>query len=301
MPPFLGTTRMLRTTPLCTAAVLALACLSGCARWLAGTTPIEGARLPAVPIPPDSAVLEITFARLPLADEEAYREIWQHADEQYFSTDLRRRLLANGLRCGILGNQLPPRLCEVLDRNSGPAIERIEDALDAEAELTRSDRRIQCRSGRRAKVYTSKRIENMALLTQEEGPVRGWLLSDAQCLFGMKVYPQGDGRAKVELVPEVEHGQLKTQYVGREGVVMPQVARERVVLEQFGIEAVLTPGHILMISTTPEPKGVGEQFFVEQAGGLRVRALLLIRLAVTQHDDLFAPDRMPAPLATPVE
>ena len=277
-----------------------LALLCGCAQW--SPAPVsEVNRLPTPPLPADSVVLEIAFARMPLSDTASYDEIWQQTDEQAFDTDLRRQWAANGLRCGILGSQLPARLREVLDRNAGSLEQQAEEAIDAQSEASRANRRIQCRSGRRAKLYTSKTFDSLALLTQEGGTVRGWPLSQAQCLFGMKTYPLGDGRAKIDLVPEVEHGELKTQYVGRDGTVMPQLGRERVVLDSLKLDATIAPGHVLMISTTPEAKGLGEHFFVEETGTSQVRSLLLIRLAVTQHDDLFAPDRLAAPLATPAE
>jgi hypothetical protein len=44
---------------------------------------------------------------------------------------------------------------------------------------------------------------------------------------------------------------------------------------------------------------MGQHFFVEQTGAAQVRTLLLIRLAVSQHDDLFAPDQLARPVATP--
>jgi len=281
-------------------SLILLASLCGCAQWV-NTTGDEVSSLPSPPLPSDSVVLEVAFARLPLSDADSYDEIWQQTDEQAFSTDLRRQWAANGLRCGMLGSQLPSKLREILDRNAGSLVEQAEAALDAQGESTRGDRRIQCRSGRRAKVYCSKAFDQLAVLTQERGTVRGWQLPKAQCLFGLKTYPLGDGRARINLVPEVEHGEMRTQYVGRDGTVMPQLGRERVVLESLALDATLPPGHVLMISTTPECKGLGEHFFVEQTTAAEVRSLLLIRLAVTQHDDLFAPDQLATPLATPTE
>lgn len=282
------------------AAFTLVASLPGCAQWVQ-TTATEANKLPAVALPPDSVVLEVAFARLPLTDEAAYEEIWQQTDEQAFSTDIRRAWAANGLRCGILGSQLPTKLREVLDADADSLLTQAENALDSQGEAGRGNRRIQCRSGRRAKVIASKSFDNLALLAQESGTVRGWALTQAQCLFGLKVYPLGDGGAKLNLVPEVEHGPMKTQYVGREGTVMPQLARERVVLDNLLLDASLSPGQVLLISTTPQAKGLGQAFFVEQTGNAEVRQLLLIRLAVSQHDDLFAPDQLATPVATPAE
>jgi hypothetical protein len=256
--------------------------------------------LPPPSLPASSVVLEVAFVRVPLADEAAYGGIWSEVDEQHFPTELRRRMAANGLRCGIVGMQLPPRLKEALDDSEPGAVERGEDSA-ADPELDRAPRRIQCRGGQRAKVMVTKQLETLSLLLLEDNRVRGLPLSQAQCLFGLKAYPQGDGRAKIELTPEVEHGEMKTQFIGRDGAVMPQLGQDRVVLDKLRLSAMLAPGHVLMVSGTPEVKGVGSSYFTETDSGTIYRRILLVRLAVTQYDDVFAPDQMVTPLATPGE
>ncbi|MCE9525276.1 MAG: hypothetical protein K8R36_04395 [Planctomycetales bacterium] len=272
---------------------------SGCA--LLNTTEEPAApSLPAPPLPTNSVVLEVAFARIPLADEAAYHSIWSEVDEQHFPTELRRQMSDNGLRCGIVGMQLPPKLKEALDDSQPGAVERGEDSA-ADPELDRAPRRIQCRSGQRAKILVTKQQETFSLLLKEDNHVRGFFLSQAQGLFGLKTYPQGDGRAKIELTPEVEHGEMKTQFIGRDGAVQPQMGQDRVVLDKLRLSAMIAPGHVLMLSTTPEVKGVGSSFFTETDSGTSYRRILLVRLAVTQYDDLFAPDQMVTPLATPAE
>lgn len=273
---------------------------SGCALLNTTEKPIAAKALPPLALPANSVMLEVAFARLPLTDTAAYDSIWSQVDEQHFSADLRRQLAANGLRCGLVGMQLPPQLKDALDDSQPGAIERGEDS-PGDPELDRAPRRMQCRSGQRAKILVTKQLESLPLLVTEDHGVRGYPLSQAQCLFGLKVHPQGDGRAKLELTPEVEHGEMKTQFVGRDGSVLPQIGRDRLVLDKLRLTATLAPGHVLMLSGTPEVKGLGNSFFTESESGSTYRRLLLIRLAVTQYDDLFAPDQIVTPLATPSE
>ena len=47
------------------------------------------------------------------------------------------------------------------------------------------------------------------------------------------------------------------------------------------------PGQTLILSCTPESKGLGQNFFVDTSHGDPQQKLLLIRLAQTQRDDLF--------------
>jgi hypothetical protein len=278
-------------------AVTAGLTLAGCARL--ETQPEEPSKLPPARMSGDSVVLEVAFVRLPAADSDAYDAIWDEADEQHFSAELRRGLAANGLRAGVLGQQLPSELRELLDTAPNILEDRSEDVTTSDAEVNRSSRRMQCRTGRRAKILVSKTHPALALLLSEEGQVRGHQLADAQCLLALKPYPQGDGRVKLDITPEVEHGQLRTQWVGSEGSLMQRVGRDRLIFDRLRLEAMLTPGQVLIVANTADIKGLGEHFFSETAGGTVERTLLLVRLAQTQFDDLFAGEQALAPLVTP--
>ena len=271
--------------------------MAGCARL--ETQPEEPSKLPPARMSGDSVVLEIAFVRLPAADSEAYGAIWDEADEQHFSADVRKGLAANGLRAGILGQHLPSELRQLLDAAPNILEDRSEDVATSDAEVNRASRRLQCRTGRRAKILVSKTHPALALLLSEEGQVRGHQLAEAQCLLALKPYPQGDGRVKLDITPEVEHGQLKTQWVGSEGSLMQRIGRDRLIFDRLRLEALLTPGQVLLVANTADIKGLGEHFFSETAGGTVERTLLLVRVAQTQHDDLFVGEQALAPLVTP--
>lgn len=280
-------------------AILAVG--SGCARWVTNL-PEETSKLPPPRMSPDSVVLELAFVRIPVTDQATNDAVWAEADEQHFPPELRRQLSANGLRMGVLGQELPQKLREALDAASAQALEdRSEDVATSDTEVNRAQRRLQCRTGRRAKIVVTKTHAKLPLLTIEEGQIRGNELTNAQCLFAFKPYPQGDGRVRLDMTPEVEHGEMTTRWVGQEGSLMQRVGRERLVLDRLRSAATLALGQVLVISTTSEVKGVGERFFTEPAGGTVERTLLLVRVAQTQFDDLFAPEQIPAPLATPAE
>jgi hypothetical protein len=291
---------MSRRELLAMALIGGLVWAGGCAPW--NINPEEPSKLPPARMSADSVVLEIAFVRLPESDAAGDQAIWLEADEQHFPPELRRELAANGLRIGVLGQQLPAQLRAALDAAAMSALEeRVEDVDSSEGEASGRQRRLQCRTGRRAKIVVSKSFPTLPLLTREGGQIRGNDLKGAQCLLAIKPYPLATGRVKLDVTPEVEHGELKTQWVGQEGSLMQRVGRERLVLDRLRAEATLTPGQVLVISTTPETKGLGEHFFTEAAGGRVERTLLLVRVAQTQWDDLFAPEQISAPLATPGE
>ncbi len=289
-----------RRTLLCAVPGLALANLVGCAPF---KVPDE---LPSRLLPParmsaDSVILEIGHAQVPVADQAAYDEIWQQADEQSLPLELRQELARNGLRCGILGKRLPERIRELMAQKSDAVNQRSEDLNVGDIEVDRQTRRLQCRAGRRAKILCSKSFDELSLLTRDAGAVRGRQLYKAQCLFGLKPYPQGDGRVRIDLLPEVEHGELKQQWVGGEGTLMQRIGREKITFEALRLSLTLAPGQMLVVSAGEQPKGLGEHFFIESVGGTPTRSLLFVRLAHTQHDNLFAPELSALPLATPGE
>jgi hypothetical protein len=272
---------------------------AGCARLdLAAKTP---GKLPPARLSPDAVVLDMAFVRLPAADQERYDSIWTAADEQVFSPELRRELATNGLRVGVFGQQLPTSVRELVDAKQTALDERSEDLDAGDVEVRGGNRHLQVRAGRRTKILASKTYPALAVLLNEDGQVRGHHFNQAQCVLALKPYPQGDGRVKLDLTPEIEHGELKSQWARGEGMLMQRLGRERLVLDRLRLEALLSPGEWLVLSSSAEIKGLGQYFFAETAGGTVERTMVLVRLSQTQLDDLFAPAQTSATLATPGE
>lgn len=297
MPParyYLTRRQLLASLPAWAAAVV------GCAQ-VEVPDDIQGRLLPAARMSPDSVILEIGYAQMPLAERALSDEVWHQADEQALALELRQDLARNGLRCGILGKRIPEKVRALMDQQSTAVDRRSEDLDVGQVEVDRQTRRLQCRAARRVKVLCSKSFPQLSLLTRDGGSVRGRQLEKAQCLFALKPYPQNDGRVQIDLLPEVEHGELKQQWVGGEGTLMQRVGRDKVTFDALRVSLSLAPGQMIVISAVEEPIGLGEHFFVESVGGTPHRSLLFVRLAHTQHDDLFAPELSALPLATPGE
>jgi hypothetical protein len=107
----------------------------------------------------------------------------------------------------------------------------------------------------------------------------------------LKSYPQGDGRVRIELLPELHYGEMKQNWAGSQGVLQLQVGRSKLGFEQLAFEATLSPGEFLVIASLPKrPGSIGHYFLTDSTGGKLEQKLLLIRLAQTQYDDLFSPE-----------
>ena len=255
---------------------------------------------PASRLPTDAVVLDVAFLRLRASDTEAYRSIWDAADEQHFPAEVRVHLAANGLRAGIYGQQLPSQLRELLDAKPS-TLEDVSEGVASDLDIGGNRQHLPVRAGHRSIIKASRVHPTLAVLLSEEGNVHGHQLSDVRCIFSLKPYPLGDGRVKLGLTPEIEHGESKTRWTGGEGMLIQQTGQERLILDKLRIDAVLSPGQSLILSGTSEIKGLGEYFFSQPAVGTVERRLLLIRFSQTQFDDLFAPAQTSAPLATPGE
>jgi hypothetical protein len=247
--------------------------------------------LPSTRMPSDSVALEATFVRIPAGQAELNTQLWQQIDEQCIPVDQRRRLNDNGFRCGLVGSQMPDRLRQVLDQQQSTPLDQ---EVQSEMDVLKNSKRVHHRAGRRCEFVTHAPQPNMVVLYREarQQKVGGQVFHDAQCVLASRCYPEGHGGARLELVPEVHHGEPRKQWVASEGTFHPLTGREREVFTDLMIDVQLAPGQTLILSCTDEIKGLGQNFFVEAGPGDAQRKMFLIRLAQTQRDDLFDVDEV---------
>lgn len=279
-----------KKTPL---AGLAMLLLAGCSPWL--RTPIDDNVLPAPLLTPETVVLEIAFVHLAANERDVEEALWQQIDEQTVPVEIRRELSSNGLRVGLAGTQLPQELRSLVQRTakSLETAHAAEDLATAESAGLARQRRLQMRAGRRGKVVVTTTRTLLSVLARDaEGRVQGKSYRDAQCLFGLKGFPQGDGRTQIQLTPEIEHGELKNNWVPIDGALVQQVGKQREVYENLIVELNLSPGQTMVLGATQPACGIGQHFFTTDEP-VQQRTLLLVRVAQTQLDDLFQ-----APAAT---
>lgn len=261
--------------------------LQGCSSWKAVTP--ESLELPVPRMSPDSVTMEITFVRVPAGEADIVQRIWQQIDEQSLSPAQRQHLNDNGLRCGLVGVQLPPGLRELLQAEQQTSA--LQEATPGDVDVLKQQRRVQCRRGRRSEIVTSTPRDEMVVLHKDEPSqkVVGKTLRDAQCVLAARCYPQGDGAVRVELTPEIHHGTPRKQWLAGEGTFHLVTGRERQTYTDLLLPVTLTPGQTLVVSCTPE-FGLGHNFFLDTSHGDAQLKLLLIRLSQTQRDDLFEAD-----------
>jgi hypothetical protein len=150
---------------------------------------------------------------------------------------------------------------------------------------------LQLRAAKRGEILVSGLYESLPLLENTNGHLRGKPYPNGQGLLSVKSYPQPDGRVRLDLLPELHYGEPKINYVGDHGIIRLETGRSKKVFEQLALSATLSAGEMLLVTSLPQrPGSAGHYFFTEQTNGALEQKLLIIRLAQTQHDDLFGPE-----------
>lgn len=243
-------------------------------------------RLPPSKLSPDSVVLEVAQLSIPADDEEWTDIVWTELDEQVLSCEMRRALIANGIRVGIAGSRLPDAVYQELGRLPDADDTQPTDVL---AETMNLYRRVQLRSGARSDIVMRGPMETMVSFAEIDDGVTGQSLDLAQPQFAMVATPRGDGSVSLQLTPEIHYGQSKQKFVGENGVFHIEAGRDQITYDDLAITADLASGQTLVVTSAGPKHSIGGNFFQDEREEGN-RTLLLIRLAQTQYDDLFGED-----------
>jgi len=247
----------------------------------------------------ESVVLDLWFVRLP-PDPTAEAAVWSAVDEHEFPRDTRQRLSANGFRVGVCGPQLPAALEEILrndlttpDETSHPDV--ADAGLTQGAEFTPvpatqsrvRHRHLQIRPQAETQVVASDVQEQLTFLVDHDGRITGRTVRQGQALFTLQVEKAASGGMRVELVPEIHHGQAKQKYVAIDGGYGLETSRPHEVFDALRVAAELAAGELLLLSSSADrPGSLGDCFF--HGSSPAARRLLLIRLSQSPDYGLFA-------------
>lgn len=289
------------------------AMLAGCSVWSLPADLDSPLKLPQMS--PDSVVLEVAVLDVPAGETWDREELWREVDEQCLPLETRQRLSAAGLRAGILGTQLPAWVRSHLESQQKAVDFENKDGAMVLGDVA-TQQRLQCRAGNKRPIQLGKRRAELKLppefmLSATDGDGRlPPALKDAQCEMLITTLPQGDGPVQIDLVPQVRHGPLKRRWVARNGSFHIDAGSDCEVCESLRMKLKLKPGQTAVIgsaaaataaasdSNNDRGNPIGKIFFEDQPRAGFQRRLLLIRLAQTQRDDLFAPHAEPPPIAT---
>ena len=276
-------------------ALLVTTAPQGCAKIDRGAAPTL--------LPPQLATgsvgLEIIFVRVPLGDPDINGPLWTDIDEQQFSLEARRRLAANGFRAGIIGTRLPQQLEQLLKQTeeTPKLASEMTPVTDFENQPVINRKLFRVLGGRRATIIctgeATRHPQMCVLLRGEDGQVNGKTYPKVMGVFATKAFPQGDGRVRLELLPEVEYGDPQRRFEPSDGMIKVEFGPPHETFDTLRMESLLSAGQMLVVSALPDRTGsLGYHFLVDSSGPRPQQKLLLVRLAQTQHDNLFEPDEL---------
>lgn len=279
--------RVFRRLALCVAVAPILA-MPGCGK------PLMRQHSPLAPavMSPDSVALEVFFLRCEDDSLDAGQSLWQEIDEQHFSAELRQRLAENGFRVGLVAGPLPSPLARLMELEGKPTPTNglsqtgLSD-LQTKPRVVRRD--MQLRAGRPGEITASSLIPLLPVLECRRGEISGQSYHDAQAVLAVRSWPEPDGRVRVDLVPEIQYGQPRRQWVAGQGMLVLETGRPKRTFDDLAIQARLSPGGMLVLTCLADrPGSLGHHFFTE-AGDSACRKILVIRLGQTQHEGAFCP------------
>jgi len=281
---------------------VALACCAtifGCATWK------KEAESPAVELsktrlPIDAVVMEFFIIEVEDGEADLEELAWSEIDQQRIDLKTRKTLADNGIRAGISTMLLPLSLQTLINNHQE---RRITEETKAESLIGEEtmQQRIQIRAGQPAHIIMSPVVSSLSWMVNDDGYLYGRESFQARCQCTVKAHPTGDSQVRIEFIPEITYGAPRQRIDVGNNALMYAVSQDRHVFDMLKIETKLAAGDWLVVGNLPTSLGIGEKFFRQSKEDGGKRKLVLIRLAQTQFDDLFAPDRIVTPIATPTD
>ena len=251
--------------------------------------PTPKGKSPLVPLvgAPDTVTLEIFSAPVPLGDPRI-AALWTQVDEQQLPAELRQKLARNGLMAGIAGPRVPAPLAEILKLTDEriSAEDRTIVPLDSDSDVTLNV--LQPPPGKRHEQVLSSVYEQMVLLQNIDGQVRGRTYNKAEGRMAMRVMPESDGRVRLDLIPELHHGEFKNRFSGSEAVLVMKQERPKEVFDELRLTPSLAAGQMLVVTCLPDrPGSIGHYFFGVPGSEKPMQKLYVIRVSQAGPDRAF--------------
>lgn len=240
---------------------------------------------------PESVTLEIFHARIAPAQQEELAQLWQQVDEMQLPTDLRRRLQANGFRLGVIGGALPPEVARLFSLTEQSDSESRGQVITEQAATPRVKRRVvQLRRGEPTLLKPTDVTNELRVLYSTDEGLTGNLYSQARGVYELRAERAAGQQVRVELSPELHHGELRNRYVGGErGMFLVTPSREREHFPELQVALELAPGDLLVLGAIEEaPSSLGHALHTVRSTGVKEQKLLMLRMLEVPESEILA-------------
>jgi hypothetical protein len=250
---------------------------------------------------PDSIAIEIIWARFPANDPVLDDAAWREIDETQIEPSVRRELVNNGIRAGIISGSVPPAIDRVLHRgdskedhtaqNSKAAAMKQNADLVTEPIVHGHVRHVP--RNQRYEVQASEIYPSLPLLVSGGTELAGHTYEKAQAIYALRIDPKPDRTAVFEITPELHFGDAKLRFTGGDdGILRQAPLRERKVFDQLRASVKIAPSEMLVLMSLPNAGSrLGHYFHTVDSADGPQQKLILIRLAEVPPSDTFAISR----------
>ena len=273
-----------------------VALIAGCSQLPLFHNPDRGKVDPASMLPPiqsasDSVGVEIFFIRRSVTNVDSAKELWENVSELPFPEQTRRQMRNNGFRFGVLGSSQTTALIDMLNLvnpGSHAHVDSWEDAIQFTKDEKVMCRYVELNSGQPAEALASDVYDNLTVLQKTDGSLGGESFQHAQCVFRITSSPRPDNAIDLTILPEIQYGPSRQQYVYEQGAVKVEFGRTRKTFEDLQMKVKLKPGEMVVLSCQPDQSAsLGSQFFTDASIRGDYQKIMILRLAKLRNDPLF--------------
>ena len=197
----------------------------------------------------------------------------------------------NGFRFGVLGSAQTTALIDMLNLvnpGSHAHVDSWEEAIQFDKDEKVMRRYVELKSGQPAEALASDVYDNLTVLQKTDDSLGGESFQQAQCVFRINSSLRPDNAIDLTILPEIQYGPQRQQYVYEQGAVRMEFGRNRKTFESLQMKVKLKPGEMVVLSCQPEQSAsLGSQFFTDAAIRGDYQKIMILRLAKLRNDPLF--------------
>lgn len=229
-------------------------------------------------------ILEFEFVNIAVDDDDIDQSasLWQWIDETAVDPDLRRILLANGIRVGFVASEERFRQRLTDSTIEQDVVETFLSQASVASDVSRGKKRIPMRLGHRYELPLRQPIAGSHVaLVRADGETIGRTLSNAQ--YFLAVTPtQASGIKQVDLRfrPEIQFGDARQKWTSSDTAVRIDTRRDVWSLPELDLTVTAKEHDTLVIAATSPAVGLAKHMLMgNDSNNDQEQVVILVRVA----------------------
>ncbi len=211
-------------------------------------------------------ILEVEFVNIAVdADDiDQSASLWQWIDETAIDPDLRRKLLANGIRVGFVANDERFRQRLAKSTIEQDVVETFLNQASVASDVSRGEKQIPMRLGHRYELPLGQPIAGSHVaLVRADGETIGRTLDNAQYFFAVTP-TQASGVEQVDLRfrPEIQFGEARQKWTKSDAAVRIDTRRDVWSIPELDLTLTANKHDTLVIAATTPATGLAKHMLM---------------------------------------